>query len=463
MEKALDFAQNNADAFRSQLHDFLRIPSVSTDEAFAEECQRAAQWLNDHLAAIGLTTELIETERHPLVYAEWMGAGSDAPTILIYGHYDVQPAVKEDGWNSDPFEPVERDGKIYARGATDDKGQTFTHIKAVESILKTEGELPVNVKIIIEGEEESGSRGIARYVSEHHERLQADFCVISDTSMGEIEKPMIVYALRGTALLEIKVTGPRQDLHSGMYGGTVHNPIQALCEMLSQLHDETGKVSVPGFYDGVRELSEKERERISKNEYDNVRWGEETGAPLPWGEDGYSLKERVGARPTLEINGIAGGYAGNGFKAIIPSTARAKISCRLVGDQKPEQVLDAVQHYLEKIAPPTVTIEIKRSEGSPAIEIPVDNPAMQAAIRAYVKGWGAEPIFTRMGGSIPIVANFQSKMGLPVILMGFGLDTDNLHGPNEHFEIEMFERGIRTAIHLIYESVDLHQETSKPE
>jgi acetylornithine deacetylase/succinyl-diaminopimelate desuccinylase-like protein len=411
-------------------------------------------WLVEHLRSIGLETELIDTERHPLVYAEWSGAGAKAPTVLIYGHYDVQPAEKADGWESGPFDPVERDGKIYARGATDDKGQTFTHIKAVESLLKAEGKLPVNLKLIIEGEEESGSNSIWKYLDQHAQRLSADVCVISDSSMMFIDQPTIVYALRGGAVMELHVTGPRQDLHSGMYGGSVHNPALALAEIISKFHNADHSVAVPGFYDDVAPLSDQERAEIAQFNWTQDDWHRETGAPLPWGEPEYSLYERVGARPTLEITGIAGGYAGSGFKSVIPRQAIAKIGCRLVANQNPQRIYECIRDYVAQIAPPTVQVEVVFMRGAPAAQMDMHHPAMQIASTAYELGWGARPVFMREGGSIPIVSGFQKHLNLPVILMGFGLNTDNLHGPNEHFSIEMFHRGVDTSIHFLQLSAE---------
>jgi acetylornithine deacetylase/succinyl-diaminopimelate desuccinylase-like protein len=453
MTKAFDYARQHAEDFRQELHEFLRIPSVSADPAFNGEVRKAANWLLNKFKAIGLDAELIETQdQHPMVYAEWMGAGADAKTVLIYGHYDVQPAIMEDGWDTDPFVPVEKDGFIFARGSTDDKGQVFAHVKAVEALLKTEGKLPVNVKFIIEGEEESGGVAISQYVAASGERLKADACVISDSSMLDIKQPIIVSSLRGGIVFDLIVNGPRQDLHSGMFGGTVHNPLQALAEIIAQLHKADGSVAVPGFYDEVRLLSQTERDEIAAIKWEREEWAEATGAPMPWGELSYTLLERIGARPTLEITGMAGGYFGEGFKSIVPQKAWAKISCRLVADQQPQEILEKVTKFIRKIAPPTVTIEIKTDRsGSEAALVNTNNPAMQAAIRAYEKAWGKAPIFKREGGSIPIVSDFQNKLGMPVVMMGFGLDSDNLHGPNEHFSIEMFHKGIDTSIQFLIE------------
>lgn len=450
MNEAQKHAREAGERYRAELRDLLRIPSISTDEAYAVECRRAAEWLVRNMQAAGLNAELIETQRHPLVYAEWMGAGPDARTVLIYGHYDVQPA-SEDGWVTSPFEPVEKDGLLYARGSTDDKGQFFAHVKAVEAMLQADGKLPVNVRFIIEGEEESGGQSIARFVHEHPERLSADVCLVSDTSMQEMDQPVIVNALRGGLGFEITVYGPATDIHSGMFGGTVHNPAQALVEILAALHNPDGSVNVPGFYDQVRVLSTEERQQINAIEWTEAIWRRETGATIPWGEPDYTLRERVGARPTLEITGMAGGYFERGMKSIVPSKAWAKILCRLVPDQEPDQIAEALRARIEALTPPTVRVELNFTKGSPPVLVDTHTQAMQAAIRAYEKAWGAAPQFLREGGSIPIVAAFQEKLKLPVVLMGFGLNSDGLHGPNEHFTIEMFHRGIATSIQFLEE------------
>lgn len=453
MTTAHDYAKNNAEKFQQELIELLKIPSVSTDPEFADKIREAADWLIENFKRIGLSTELIEIEgHHPLVYAEWMGAGADAKTVLIYGHYDVQPAVMEDGWDTNPFEPVEKEGLLYARGATDDKGQFLTHVKAVEALLQSDDELAVNVKFIIEGEEEFGGEAISQYVKESGDKLAADVCVISDSSMQTIEQPVIINALRGGIGLEVTVIGPKQDLHSGMFGGTVHNPAQALAEIITQLHKDDGSVAVPGFYDDVVELTDEEREEIAQVTWDNVDWGEATGAPVPWGEEDYSLLERIGARPTLEITGMASGYYGEGSKSIVPHKAIAKISCRLVANQNPEDIQKKVIKFINKLTPPTVQVEttVLRTGAFPAL-IKTDTPAIQTAISAYEKGWGATPIFKREGGSIPIVSDFQNVLELPVVMMGFGLNSDNLHGPNEHFSLEMFHKGIATSIHFLSE------------
>jgi len=455
MMQAHEYARDKGDIYLKQLRDLLRIPSISTDPVYSTDVRRCANWLVEDLKRIGLKAELIQTQRHPLVYAEWLEAGDDKPTVLIYGHYDVQPAVQADGWNSHPFEPVERDGFLYARGASDDKGQMYTHVKAVESILQTEGKLPVNVKFLLEGEEESGSDSISAYVPAHADKLKADACVISDGGMSAIDSPVIVTSLRGIVALEIIVTGPKRDLHSGMFGGTVHNPLQALAEILAQLHDADGKVSVPGFYDDVYDLTDAERAQVNSQQWTEAQWQEETGAPQSYGEPGYSLLERIGTRPTLEINGLYGGYTDDGTKTVLPSKATAKITCRLVAHQDPQKILDCIADYVTAITPPTVTSEVvPQHRGEPAM-VDTNDPAIQAAVRAYEEAWGATPHFRREGGSIPIVSSFQKHLKLPVILMGFGLNSDGLHGPNERFSVELFHRGIDTSIQFLYECAAL--------
>lgn len=445
-----EYARGHAEAFRAQLHDLIRIPSVSADPAYTPHMQRAAHWLADHLNGIGLTAEVIPTQGHPLVYAEWLKAGPDAKTLLIYGHYDVQPAVMEDGWDSDPFEPVEKDGAIYARGADDNKGQFFAHVKAVEAILAARGALPLNIKIILEGEEESGGESIAQYVRERAARLAADVCVISDSSILTPDQPSIVYALRGITAMELRVSGPSHDLHSGSYGGSVHNPLQALTEIVAALHAPDGRVTVPGFYDDVLSLSDQERAELAKIPWTEADWQAQTGAPQSWGEAGYSLRERVGARPTLEVNGLGGGYAGQGFKTVLPAAGIAKISCRLVANQDPRRIYEQIRDYIASITPPTVRSELIYLSGGHGALVDINDPAMQAAVTAYEKIWDARPVFMREGGSLPIVAEFQQHLNVPVILMGFGLDSDGIHGPNEHFPVAMFHKGVDAAIHFYY-------------
>jgi acetylornithine deacetylase/succinyl-diaminopimelate desuccinylase-like protein len=450
MQNALEYAKQHATDFRQQLYELLHIPSVSTLPQNAGAVRQAAEWLANNMAQAGIeNVEIIETGGHPVIYGDWLHA-VDAPTVLIYGHYDVQPAEMADGWDTDPFEPVEKDGKVYARGATDDKGQAFTHVKAIESLLKAEDGLPVNVKFVIEGEEEIGSPNLASFLAEHQARLRADVCVISDSGILAEDQPSIVYSLRGLVALEVEVRGPSVDLHSGMYGGAVHNPVQALAEIIAQLHDPTGRVTVPGFYDDVIELSADERAELKKTDIPPESWTERTGAPADWGEPTFTIRERIGARPTLEINGMAGGFYGDGVKTVLPARAIAKITCRLVADQKPDVIFEAIKAHIEAITPASVTVEVRKLRGSghPAL-VDIHTPAMQAAIQAYERSWGKPPVFMREGGSIPIVADFQQILDLPVVLMGFGLNTDGAHGPNEHFNLTMFHKGIDASMHFL--------------
>ncbi|MBC7871667.1 MAG: dipeptidase, partial [Chitinophagaceae bacterium] len=349
-----EYAKSHAQDFRAQLHDLLRIPSVSTLPQRTDDVRRTAEWLAADMRRVGIqNVEVMPTGGHPVVYGDWLGAGDSAQTVLIYGHYDVQPAEKSDGWIDDPFDPVERDGKIYARGASDDKGQAFIHVKAVESLLQTEGKLPVNVKFVIEGEEEIGSPNLVSFIIENRDKLKADVCVISDSGMLSPEQPSIVYALRGLTAMEIIVQGPNIDLHSGAYGGAVHNPVQALAEIVAKLHNEDGSIAVPGFYDDVLALSTEERAELKKTNWSDEEWQHITGVNRPWGEANFNIRERIGARPTLELNGIAGGFYGDGIKTVLPARALAKVTCRLVANQKPQRIFELVRDYVAQIAPPT--------------------------------------------------------------------------------------------------------------
>lgn len=446
-DRARAYSREHADRFRKELHDLLKIPSLSGDPAHAGDVRRAADWLADHLRELNLANvEVMPTDGHPVVYGEWLGAGPDSPTALVYGHYDVVPASVEDGWDTEPFEPVEKDGKIYARGATDDKGQLFIHIKALESYLRTGDGPPVNMKFLLEGEEEVSSPNLRPFLEANLDLLQADVCIISDSSMPTIDEPSILHSLRGMTYVEIEVEGPHDDLHSGFYGGAVHNPALALVEILSKLHNPDHSIAVPGFYDDVVPLTDVERAEIAKTAISDEQLTDATGIPAIWGEADYTIKERVTARPTLEINGIGSGWTGPGPKTIIPAKAMAKVSCRLVGNQDPQKIYEQIKSYVESITPDTVQVSVNLvTTGEPAL-IDFTIPEMQAAARAYERGWGAIPAFTRGGGSIPVVADFSNMMNMPVVMMGYGLDTDGLHGTNEHFTIEMFHRGIETAI-----------------
>lgn len=455
-DEARAYSRENGERFQEELFEMLRIPSLSGDPAHAADVRRMAEWLATHMRQLGIdNVAVMETAGHPVVYGEWMGAGADAPTVLVYGHYDVVPAAMEDGWDSPPFEPVVRDGKIYARGATDDKGQLFIHVKTLESYLKTAGRAPVNVKFLIEGEEEVSSPNLAPFIDAHRDMLAADVCLISDSSMRTIEEPAITHSLRGMTYLEIEVRGPREDLHSGFFGGAVHNPALALVEILGKLYNPDMTIAVPGFYDDVVELTDAERQMIAKTDLTEDQLREATGVPAIWGDERYTIRERVSARPTLDINGMWSGYSGPGPKTIIPASAGAKLSSRLVANQDPDTIYHHIRDYIESIAPPTVEVSVTLlTTGRPAL-IPFDIPEMQAASRAYERGWGHTPVFTRGGGSIPVVADFVDKLDIPVVMMGYGLDSDGLHAPNEHYSLEMFERGIETAIVYLEELAQL--------
>jgi acetylornithine deacetylase/succinyl-diaminopimelate desuccinylase-like protein len=455
-EKARKYSRAHSERFRHELFEFLRIPSLSGDPARAEDVKRAAEWLAAHLHALGLkSAKVMKTAGHPVVYAEWMGAGRDKPTVLVYGHYDVVPAEMEDGWTSPPFEPVERNGKIYARGATDDKGQLFIHVKALESCLEAGGGAPVNVKFLIEGEEEISSPNLAPFIKQNLSLLKSDVCVISDSGMPAIEKPAVSHSLRGMTYVELEIQGPKADLHSGFWGGATHNPALALVEIISKLYKPDHTIAVPGFYDDVVPLTPKDRAIIAKAAITEKEFKDATGVPGIWGDKKFTIRERLTARPTLEINGMWSGYSGPGPKTIIPAKAGAKISCRLVGNQDPDKIFRLLKKYIESIAPPTVKVKAKLlTKGKPAL-IPFDLPEMQAAARAYKKGWGHAPVFTRGGGSIPIVADIVDLMKIPVVMMGYGLDSDGLHSPNEHYSMGMFHRGIETAITYMDELAQL--------
>jgi len=437
----------------AELQEWLRIPSISTLAEHRPDVKQAATWLMAQMRQAGLdNVELIETATQPMVYADWLHVGPDKPTVLIYGHFDVQPVDPLPLWATPPFEPTVRGENLYARGASDDKGQTFLHVKAVEALLQTRGALPVNVKFLVEGEEESGSRAIRQYVPAHAAKLAAAAALISDSHILAPGQPAILYGLRGMWTAEVTVTTADHDLHSGSYGGAIHNANQALAELLAQLHDAQGRITVPGFYDEVRVLSAEERSNLARLPYGEAEILAESGAPTAYGEPEYSVVERTGARPTLEINGMWGGFIGEGFKTVIPCQAHAKISCRLVPYQDPARIADLVTRHLEQLAPPTVKVEVLSTRGGGyAFLTPYDAPAIQAAARAYGRVFGKEPVYTLEGGGIPVVNVLQETLHVPVVLMGFGLPDDNLHAPNEKFYLPNFYRGIRTSIAFLDE------------
>ena len=448
--ETLDYARAHREQFLAELRTFLSIPSVSTQAQHQPDVARAAGWLRDQLLAAGFPeAQVMPTLKHPVVYAEWMAAGPTAPTVLIYGHYDVQPPDPLDEWRTPPFEPKLVGEDIFARGAADDKGQLYAHVKAVQSFQQTVGRPPVNIKCIFEGEEEMGSPSLDPFIREHNELLAADVAVISDSHILGKDLPSIVYGLRGLAYVEVEVSGPAHDVHSGIYGGAVHNPINALCAMIASLHDEHGRITIPGFYDQVRELEPEERAELSRVPFDHEAWLEQTGAPIDWGEPDYTIVERTTARPTLDVNGMWGGYIEPGAKTVLPGKAHAKISMRLVPDQDPAAISRLIAAHLKAIAPPTVRVQVQELHQGKGAIVRRDSVWMQAACKAYAAAFGREPVFERGGGSIPVVATFQDVLGIDTILMGFGLPDDNLHAPNEKFHLPNFYRGIETAIHFM--------------
>ncbi len=453
---AHDYAAANAVRFYNELIDLLRIPSVSTQPEHAADVQQAAEWLVNNLRVSGFETAeaIYAPGKHPIVYAEWLNAGEHAPTVLVYGHYDVQPAAKSDGWDTEPFEPVEREGKIYARGAIDSKSNVIAQIKAAETLIATH--CPVNLKLIFEGEEESSGNHLPEYVAAHRDRLRCDVCVVCDGSMSSREQPFMPYALRGIMAMDITITGPVSDLHSGHYGGTVHNPIQALSEILAQLHNPDGSVNVPGFYDDVLPIPQQDHEELAGAlPWLEAEWQEVVGAPQQWGEPGFNLHERIGARPTLEINGIAGGYAGTGFKTVIPAKAWAKVSCRLVANQDFRRIYELVSAQMQHLAPSGVRVETKLLDsGNPLAPLPLDSAPMLAARAAYMRAWNRAPLFTREGGSVPIAVDFQRELGAPIVLLAFGYKGCRAHGQNEHVYLNMFHKGIDTMIYFCEELAD---------
>lgn len=454
LQSARDYAAAHQADFVEQLLGLLRIPSISKLNAHKADVRRAAHWLVDELNRIGLEhVQILETAGHPVVYADWLHAGESAPTVLIYGHYDVQPVDPLEAWTTPPFEPEVRDGRIYGRGASDDKGQLFMHLKALESMLVANGNLPVNVKLLLEGEEEDTSPNLPPVLIENRELFAADHILISDTAFLEPGQPLIPYGLRGIAGVEIKVSGPKTDLHSGAYGGTVNNPLHVVARIIAAMHDDGGRVQVPGFYDNVRQLSQNEREQLAKVPYTLDKWQQQTGLQHPWGEADFSLLERIGARPTVEVNGMWGGYQGEGNKTIIPSEASAKFTMRLVPDQDPAEITTSIIDFIKQLTPEHVDVSFKTKTGAKAVLVPLDAPELQAATRAYQAVWGAAPFFSLGGGSIPVVEVLQRTLNVPVVLMGFGLPGSNIHAPDEWFSLEQFEKGIQTILYYCHELI----------
>jgi acetylornithine deacetylase/succinyl-diaminopimelate desuccinylase-like protein len=449
-QDVLSRIDNEKGTYLEELKDYLRIPSISTDPAYKDDVLRCADWLVARMRDAGLTAERIETDGYPLVYGEWLGAPGK-PTVLFYGHYDVQPPDPLDQWRNPPFEPTEEGDLLVARGATDDKGQSYAHLKGVAATLAEHGKLPVNVKFIVEGEEESGGEAIDIFVRQDAgQRLACDCVVVSDSSMYGPGQPSLIYGLKGLAYMEIKVTGPNRDLHSGTFGGAVANPANALGHILAQLQDrETGKILIDGFYDDVRPLEEWERKEFAALPFDEAAYKGELGVDELWGESGYSPVERAWARPTCDVNGIWGGYQGAGAKTIIPGTASAKVSMRLVPDQDPHDIARRFTEYVQRIAPTGVTVEVIDHHGGAPVLVEAQGPLVDAALAAAEDVWGKRPVRVREGGSIPIVSTFSQVLDVPVLLLGFGLSDDRLHSPNEKFNISHFYNGVRTVARLL--------------
>ena len=448
MDAALQYAKDHADRFVEELKAWLRIPSISTDPAYAPQTRSAAVWLRDNLSDAGVeTVEVMETDGHPIVFGEHH-VSDDAPTVLIYGHYDVQPPDPLELWDHDPFDPVEVDGDLVARGSADDKGQAVMHVKATEAWLASGGPL-VNLKFLIEGEEENGSVHLPGFLAEHKEKLAADVVLVSDTALFAPGVPSIAYGLRGLAYVEVTLTGPKKDLHSGVYGGAVENPINALAAMIADLHDADHRVTVDGFYDDVRDLDAEEREAYRSLPFDEAAWKDEAGVSATKTEAGFSILEGTSGRPTLDCNGIWGGYTGQGAKTVLPSKASAKISCRLVADQTPEDITDKLRRHFEAHVPETMTLTFTDLHGGHGVIVDRDAPAMKAASEALEGVFGQTPYFTREGGSIPVVADFKKILGLDTVLMGFGLDSDSIHSPNEKFGLDRFHQGIEASVRFL--------------
>lgn len=454
MTTPLQYAADHHDQFLDELLTFIRIPSVSTQPTHKADMRHAAEWLRDQCLSVGMSrAEIFETPGHPVVYAEWLGAGPDKRTVLVYGHYDVQPAKQSDGWKTkDPFEPELIDGNIVARGATDDKGQMFMHIKVFEAYMKATGSFPVNIKFLFEGEEEDSSQNLPPFIRAHTDLLKADVALVSDTAMFKPGIPAIPYGLRGIMLGVLTVEGPKSDLHSGMYGGAVANPIHVLSRILASMHDEYGRVTVAGFYDDVRELSPEERTQLAQIPYGEEELREETGVPASWGDSQYTIVERMGARPTIDMTSFKGGLLEEGIKNIVPQKAWGHLTARLVPHQDPHKIFELIKQHIERHTPPSVKVTFDKHSANEAVLIDPHSEPMQKAVAAYKEVFGQDPLFLLEGGSIPVVKLFIDELGMPAVLMGFGLPDDNLHAPNEKFAIEQYRLGIQTLIYY-YDSL----------
>ena len=451
LNNVVDYINVHRDRYVDELKQYLAIPSVSALPEHSADVRRAAEWTADALRTAGMdNVRLIDTPGNPVVYGDWLNAPGK-PTILFYGHYDVQPVDPVNLWTSPPFEATVRDGEIYARGAADDKGQVFMHIKAIEAHLKQGGGLPVNIKFFIEGEEEVGSVHLDDFVRDHKDDLKADVVVISDTTMFDRGVPSICYSLRGLAYFQIDVRGSKSDLHSGVFGGAVANPAIVLTQILAQMKDRGGRIKIPGFYDDVRPLSDEERAEWKKLPFNETRYRKDLGAPKLFGESGYTTLERVWARPTLDVNGLYSGFTGEGAKTVLPATAMAKVSMRLVPNQDPQKIGDLFEDYVRKIAPKTVEVKVTRMHGGRPWMTEFDNKFVRAAGRAIEQGFGKSPVFVREGGSIPVVATFERELGIPTVLFGVGLPDENAHAPDEKLDLGNFHNGIIASAYLYQE------------
>ncbi|MDA1054785.1 MAG: dipeptidase [Planctomycetota bacterium] len=447
MDDIQQYLEQHREAFEDDLCDLLRIPSVSADSRHRDDLRQAANWVFGQFKSLGLAAELVETAGHPIVYAESPPVDG-VPTVLVYGHYDVQPPDPLDEWISPPFEPTKRDGNVYARGATDDKGQMLTHVKSVQAVLATAGKLPIQIKYLIEGEEEVGSANIEPFLESRREQLACDVIVISDTSQFGPGRPAITYGLRGIAYYELRLTGPKQDLHSGTFGGAVTNPLNTMAKMLAALVDNNGRIQIPGFYGDVVELTDAEREQFAALSFNEASFMKQIGVGGVSGEAGFTTLERRWARPTCDVHGFWGGYSGEGAKTVLPCRAGAKFSFRLVPNQDPKKIGESLEQMLRSLCPPGIKLELIDLHGAPGVLVPLDNPFMSAAAKAIERGFGTAPVFIREGGSIPIVNAFAEKLGADTLLLGWGLDDDNTHSPNEKFCLADFHRGIKASAAL---------------
>ena len=451
MQEVIDFIRNNKENYINELNEFLKIPSISTLPENKDDMLKCAQFVSGKLKNAGMSrVEIFKTEGHPIVYGEWLGAPGK-PTVLVYGHYDVQPIDPIELWDNPPFDPVIKNGKIYARGATDDKGQVFMHIKSVEAFFKTIGSLPLNIKYLIEGEEEIGSSNLASFINNNKDLLKCDAVLISDTSLYEEGVPSLTYGLRGLTYVEVEVIGPNRDLHSGEYGGSVANPINILAEIISKLQDKNGRIAIPGFYDDIVKLTKKEKENYKKLKFSEKKFAKDLKVAELKGEKGYSTLERIWIRPTLDCNGIIGGFTGKGAKTVIPSKVTAKISMRLVPNQNSKKIFKLFTKYIKQIAPRSVKVNVTSLHGGEPSLTPLNDKATIAASKAMEKAFGKKTVFIREGGSIPIVTDFSKSLKSPVVLMGLGLNSENLHSPNEHFNLNNFELGIISSAYFLKE------------